>query len=335
MGAFTDANSLGTTSDFSATINWGDGSPLTAGTISQQANGTFIVSGTHTYASNSTGLPAFPVTFSVKDIGGSTLVNAAGSPITVLDSALSSSAGATIKGVEGITTGTVVIGTFTDNNPLATAADFTAVVPPGGWGDVPPLAPTPLTVSQIGATASSAVFEVTGSHTYADEGQFPITVNVSDPGGASTVIFSTALIADAPLAFPPQQPIRTTEAAIYPLPVLAPPLFSGPVAYFSDENPGATATDFTATIDWGDGTTATLGTVVIGPSGTFQVNGSHTYADSGVNGGVGIFTIQTLITDVGGAKLIVPNTALVADTPVIVTGIVNPASLSGGGDRHQ
>ena len=331
VGAFTDANLLGTTNDFSATINWGDGSPPSAGAISQQANGTYIVSGTHTYASNSTGLPAFPVTFSVKDIGGSTLTGAAGSPITVLDSALSSSAGTTIKGIEGITTGTVVIGTFTDNNPMATAADFTVLLPPGGWGDGTPLAPTVLTVTRISATASSTVFEVTGSHTYADEGQFPITVNVSDAGGASTVIFSTALIADAPLAFPPQQPIRTTEAATYPLPVLAPPLFSGPVAYFTDGNPGATSSDFTASIDWGDGTAATTGTVVPGPSGTFQVNGSHTYADSGVNGGVGVFTIQTFITDVGGSKLIVPNTAVVADTPVILTGIVNPASLSGSG----
>ena len=170
---------------------------------------------------------------------------------------------------------------------------------------------------------------MTGSHTYAEEGQFPITVNVSDPGGASSVIFSTALIADAPLAFPPQPPIRTTEAAIYPLPVLAPPLFSGAVAYFTDGNPGGAASDFTASIDWGDGTPATLGTVVVGPSGTFQVNGSHTYADSGVNGGTGFFTIQTFVSDVGGSKLIVPNIALVAESPVTVTGILNPASVSG------
>ncbi len=329
VGAFTDADALSTTSDFSATINWGDGSPVTSGVISQQAGGTYIVTGTHTYAANTTGLPPFPVTFSVKDIGGSTLVDAVGSPVTVLDASLSSSAGATIKGIEGITTGTVVIGTFTDANPLATASDFTAILPPGGWGDGTPLAPTALTVTQISATTSSTVFEVTGSHIYADVGQFPITVNVSDAGGASTVIFSTALIADAPLAFPPQLPIRTTEAAIYPLPVLAPPLFSGAVAYFTDANPGATASDFTATINWGDGTAPTTGTVVPGPSGTFEVDGSHTYASSGVNGGTGIFTIEAFISDVGGSKLTVPNTALVADIAITLTGILNPASDSG------
>ena len=66
-----------------------------------------------------------------------------------------------------------------------------------------------------------------------------------------------------------------------------------------------------------------------GPSGTFQVNGSHTYAASGVNGGTGIFTIQVFVTDVDGSKLTVPNTALVADRPITLTGILNPASDSG------
>ena len=330
IGAFTDANTLSTASDFSATINWGDGSPATSGVVSQQADGTYIVSGTHTYAANTTGLPLFPVTFSVKDIGGSTLAGAVGSLITVLDAPLTSSAGTTIKGTEGISTGSVLIGTFTDANPMATAGDFIVTLPPGGWGDGTPAAPTALTVTELSATTSNSVFAVSGSHTYADVGQFPITVNVSDAGGASTVIFSTALIADASLAFPPQQPIRTIEAAVYPLPVLSPPLFSGAVAYFTDANPAATASDFTATIDWGDGTGATPGTVVDGPAGTFQVDGSHTYADSGVNGGTGTFTIQAFITDAGGSKLTVPNTALVADRPITLSGILNPASDSSG-----
>jgi hypothetical protein len=329
IGAFTDADSLSTASDFSATINWGDGSAVTSGVISQQANGTYIVTGTHIYAANSTGLPPFMVTFSVKDIGGSTLVGAAGSPVTVLASPLSGTAGTTIKGTEGISTGTVLIGTFTDADPLAKAGDFTVILPPGGWGDGTPAAPTALTVTEISATTSNTVFAVTGSHIYAEAGQYPISVNVSDAGGASTVIASTALIADAPLAFPPQQPIRTTEAAIYPVPILAPPLFSGAVAYFTDANPTAPVSDFTAMIEWGDGTAATVGTVVPGPAGTFQVNGSHSYADSGVNGGTGIFTIQAFITDVDGSKLIVPNTALVADNPITLTGILNPASDSG------
>ena len=86
-----------------------------------------------------------------------------------------------------------MIGTFTDANPMATAGDFIVTLPPGGWGDGTPAAPTALTVTELSATTSNSVFAVSGSHTYADVGQFPITVNVSDAGGASTVIFSTAL----------------------------------------------------------------------------------------------------------------------------------------------
>ncbi len=61
----------------------------------------------------------------------------------------------------------------------------------------------------------------------------------------------------------------------------------------------------------------------------FDVSGSHTYAASGVNGGTGHYTIQVFVTDVGGSKLTVVNTANVADIPIVLTGILNPASDSG------
>src|SRR5580704_11370521 len=51
------------------------------------------------------------------------------------------------------------------------------------------------------------------------------------------------------------------------------------VASFTDANLTDTASAFTATIDWGDGTTTT-GTVV-GSNGSFTVDGGHTYADEG------------------------------------------------------
>ena len=54
MGDFTDPNPTGTASEFSALIDWGDGSPQSAGTItlvsSTATSTTFLISGTHTYA---------------------------------------------------------------------------------------------------------------------------------------------------------------------------------------------------------------------------------------------------------------------------------------------
>jgi hypothetical protein len=51
------------------------------------------------------------------------------------------------------------------------------------------------------------------------------------------------------------------------------------LATFSDTALGDGASSFSATIDWGDGTTS-AGTVV-GSNGSFAVTGGHTYADEG------------------------------------------------------
>jgi hypothetical protein len=253
---------------------------------------------------------------------------------TVIDAALTSSNGTTITGIEGVTTGPVLLGSFRDNNQHSTVADFTA----GGgsvvvnWGDGS--APETLAASALTATGTPAgvVFTVTAAHTYAEEGSYAYTVTVTDDGGSTTVISGHSIIADATLtASAGAQPtVSTTEAALFPVPVFAPPVFSGKVGTFTDANPGGTADDFTATIDWGDGTPKTAGVVTAGATaGTFDVSGSHTYADSGVNGGSGTFAIQVFISDVGGSKLTVSNTATVADRAIVLTGKLNPATDSG------
>ena len=53
------------------------------------------------------------------------------------------------------------------------------------------------------------------------------------------------------------------------------------VATFTDANTSDTAAQFTATIDWGDGSTADSTGTVTGGNGTFTVTGNHTYADPG------------------------------------------------------
>ena len=112
--------------------------------------------------------------------------------------------------------------------------------------------------------------------------------------------------------------------------MFAPPVFSGPVGVFTDANSAALASDFTASIDWGDGTPPTTGTIVKLLGGTsLEVTGSHTYAASGVNGGTGHYPIQVFVQDAGGSTLTITNVANVADIPIALTGILNPASDSG------
>lgn len=67
VATFTDADPHGVVADFSATIAWGDGQS-TAGTVAAGPNGTFTVTGAHSYAS----MGFFSVTTQIRDEGGST-----------------------------------------------------------------------------------------------------------------------------------------------------------------------------------------------------------------------------------------------------------------------
>ncbi|HEV3025527.1 MAG TPA: hypothetical protein VGX76_23810, partial [Pirellulales bacterium] len=68
--------------------------------------------------------------------------------------------------------------------------------------------------------------------------------------------------------------VTPTAATIAPTESAA---FAGTVATFTANDAGP----FSASIDWGDGTTTT-GTIAE-TAGTFSVNGSHTYAEDGTS----------------------------------------------------
>lgn len=66
VATFVDANPWGTASDFTASIDWGDGH-VSAGTVSSVGGG-FAVTGSHRYESKG----PYPVAVHVADVGGST-----------------------------------------------------------------------------------------------------------------------------------------------------------------------------------------------------------------------------------------------------------------------
>jgi len=129
------------------------------------------------------------------------------------------------------------------------------------------------------------------SGTPADEGSFAATITATDAGGCSASMAYTIDVADAALTGTPV-PI-----------VFAPPAtFSGPVATFHDANTAAPASDFTATIDWGDSST-TAGAIASNGGGNFTVSGTHTYSANGP------FTVMVTINDAGGSTVTVSSTA--------------------------
>ena len=189
------------------------------------------------------------------------------------------------------------------------------------WGDGSALETCAANLASLGSP-DGVIYTVTAAHTYAEEGTYAYTVTVTDDGGSVTIFSGSAIIADADLVPTPTQPIvTTTEAVIYPVPVYSPPLFKGPVATFLDDNPTGPLSDFTALVDWGDGTPMTAGTISQpGGVGTeFVVSGMHTYAASGAtrNGNIRYVPDPGLHHDTGGSRLTVDNTATVNDVSIL------------------
>src|SRR5258708_28905347 len=110
--------------DYTAAIDWGDGSAPSLGTVSG-VSGNFSVSGFHVYAEEG----SYNISTHVADIGGST-VNAI-TPVNVADAALSAS-GTTILAPHGTPLNNAVMATFTDADPNGVVSDYTATI---AWGD--------------------------------------------------------------------------------------------------------------------------------------------------------------------------------------------------------
>ena len=193
--------------------------------------------------------------------------------LAITDQAIAAS-GRDVSAIEGQSFSGAVA-TFSDADQSSAAADYSASI---NWGDGTP--PTAGTISGSGGS-----FAVSGSHTYAEEGSYVITVVVTDVDNSSSTATAhgSATVADAKLTAVPACTGTSTVA------------YAGPTATFTDAaSPSGTLSDFSATIAWGDGSTS-AGTVSGGAGGPYTVSGSHTY------GALGAHTITTSINDVGGS----------------------------------
>ena len=92
--------------------------------------------------------------------------------------------------------------------------------------------------------------------------------------------------------------------------------FTKTVATFTDQNTKDTASQYKASIKWGDGATST-GTVS-GSAGKFTVTGTHTYAKAGT------YSITTTITEVSDAV----NTASAVSTATVTSSAVKAGHAS-------
>src|SRR5262249_41797094 len=137
-------------------------------------------------------------------------------------------------------TATAQIATFSDSNTNETAGAFTATI---NWGDGTPTTTGRAEEGRGGITGSGA--EMSG-----DEGSPTASVVLTRTvGGAIATASGTVTVTEADVLTPSGQTISATASQA----------FSGQVATFSDSDTVTGAGDFTASINWGDGTPTTTG----------------------------------------------------------------------------
>ncbi|MBL3599332.1 MAG: PKD domain-containing protein, partial [gamma proteobacterium endosymbiont of Lamellibrachia anaximandri] len=245
-GSFSDPGSVDT-----HTVEWnfGDGSVTVSGSLTPG----------HTYADNG----VYTVTLTVTDkdggVGTDTLTVTVGNVAPVV----AVPAGQTIT--EGDTV-TLPDATFND---AGTGDTHTATV---DWGDG---TVETATITQGAGGGSVAL----GSHAYAEDGSYTVTVTVTDDDGA---VGSNSLSVTVNNATPVVEAGPDQNGAPGTIIALAP-------ATFTDAGVEDT---HTATIDWGDGATD-AGTVTQG-AGSGSVAGSHAYAADGN------YTVTVMVIDDDG-----------------------------------
>ena len=326
-------------SDYTATSDWGDGT-TTAGDITSDAiiplavffhPGSFDVSGAHTYTTAGT----FNVHMTVADQAGDTVT-----ATRVVDvSTLSLTAqGRDVSVLTGQADEPLVVASFTTTPADAHVplSDYSVSI---DWGDgtttagqvlgceIPPGPPLTATATPADV-ADSDVHLVAGEHTYGKAGSYTIHVTIGGPGGASATATSTATVAD--IAATGVSFRATTNQADT----------GQTVAFFHTANASAAASDFTATIDWGDGSTtsgtisplvppivvpmggtatgtATAGGPAILPlfGGGFRVSGDHTYTAAGT------YTVHVTITDPAAQSVTTTATATVSNDTIVGFGV--------------
>jgi hypothetical protein len=184
----------------SASLNWGDGTAIAKGKVTITSSGHIDVSGSHTYIKAG----KFAISIGVTATPGPS--GAVAAPIILYlgtihsTAAVTTSGGVILKEKAGVPF-TATVGTF---SYIAPATGLAASI---NWGDG-----TDSSAGTITSTGVSGVdvinFKVTGSHTYAKPGTYPITVTVTQhlgpPGSLApvrliTTIDSTAIVTAAGL----------------------------------------------------------------------------------------------------------------------------------------
>jgi hypothetical protein len=149
-------------------------------------------------------------------------------------------------------------------------------------------------------------YRVDGRHRYHEDGVYVVTVTIRGRS-TSSVVQGVADVVNATLTPVPLE-IRVVEDVP----------FAAVIGGFTDANPTGEAGDFTASIDWGDGSAPSIGTIelsgIVGSVLHYQVSGAHGYADEDS------YPVLISVTETGSETFVIASTVIAGDPPALVVG---------------
>ncbi len=335
IATFDDANPLATAADYTVSgVTWPAGvlsASVPVPTYSVVANG--VSGGSSHWKVEATGLvfadegsfnlmAATSVT--VTDNPSTVSIPAAETPtFNISDAALNdTSTGATVAGpAEGASSGGVVLGTFSDNNPFAPASDYTggiAVVWPAGANE----SGATYTVNSLGNTGLGGVSNwqvIANTISFSEEGTFtPTSVSITDVDGSTTSLASPNHVTVAEVQITNLTGGGSTQSINEGGTSAA---FTG-LATFTDPAGAEPVANYTTLIHWGDGGTS-AGTVVNVSGNNFRIDApAHTYAEEGS------YSVTVDVTHETAATLTVAGATInVAEVQI--------SNLAGGGSTQS
>ena len=278
-----------------------NGLTLSAVVASQPTHGTLILNpdGSLTYTPTVGFLGADSFTYRATDASGQSVpttvainVQAAGTPVANPD-VYTLTSGTTLT----LNASTGVLANDTDPNGLTLSA-VVATMPTNGTLTLNPDGSLTYTPTAGFVGTDSFTYRATDSSGQSAPTLVSLIVSAGDNGGGGTQ------------TQPPQ--VVTTFPVTGTVGV---PIDDAPVVTFTDGDGSTPPGSYTATIDWGDGTAPSTGTVTE-TNGVYQVTGDHTYQQAGT------FPVGVTITRPGSV-------GLSATTAAVISPVSSNASLSG------